>query len=76
MPQDRVPPQRDRDGLVHVLITARDETSAYLVFDALVERFPGVEPPTPRPARPGLVTFAVLTPTRAQAERRPGRPTG
>ncbi len=76
MRQDRVPPQRDGDGLVHVLITARDESSAYLVFDALVERFPGVEPPTPRPVRPGLVAFAVLTPTRAPGDRRPGRPTG
>jgi hypothetical protein len=50
-------------GVAHVLITARDETSAYRVFDALVDRFPGVEPPRPGPARSGLVTFAVITPT-------------
>jgi hypothetical protein len=52
-----------RPGLVHILITARDETSAYRVFDALVERFPGVNPPAPGPARPGLVVFTVLAPT-------------
>jgi hypothetical protein len=50
-------------GLVHVLITALDETSAYRVFDALVERFPAVDPPQPHPAPPGLVAFAVRTPT-------------
>jgi hypothetical protein len=76
VPQDRVPMQREGDGLVHVLITARDETSAYRVFDALVERFPGVEPPVPRPARPGLVAFCVRTPTRTPTDRRPGRPAG
>ena len=63
-------------GLVHVLITAADEASAYRVFDALVERFPGVEAPTPRPARPGQVALSVLTPTRTPTDRRPGRPTG
>jgi hypothetical protein len=50
-------------GLVHVLITARDESSAYRVFDALVERFPTVGPPTPRSEPPGLVVLAVLAPT-------------
>jgi hypothetical protein len=79
---DRVPPQRD--GLVHVLITARDETSAYRVFDALVERFPGVEPPDPCPSPHDLVVFSVLAPTLGstpapplgQADRRPGRAVG
>jgi hypothetical protein len=61
VPAERVP--RQRDGLVHVLITARDEPSAYRVFDALVERFPGVEPPDPRPSPEDLVVFSVLTPT-------------
>jgi hypothetical protein len=55
-------------GLVHVLITARDESSAYRVFDALVDRFPAVGPPVPRPGRQGLVVLAVLAPTRACGE--------
>lgn len=66
MPMDRrVPAQRlgGADGLAHVVITARDEASAYRVFDALVEHFPGVEAPVPWPARPGLVALRVLTPT-------------
>lgn len=50
-------------GIAHVLITARDEDSAYRVFDALVECFPGIDPPCPRPARLGLVAFAVVAPT-------------
>lgn len=54
---------RRTPGQVHVLITAVDEASAYRVFDALVERFPGVDPPTPQPARPGTVVLAVLAPT-------------
>lgn len=63
----RVPAQRlgGADGLAHVVITARDEASAYRVFDALVERFPGTEAPVPWPARPGVVTLRVLTPTLA-----------
>lgn len=52
-------------GLAHVLITARDETSAYRVFDALVDRFPGVNAPCPRQTRPGLVVLSVITPTRS-----------
>jgi hypothetical protein len=58
------------DGLAHVLITAGDEASAYRVFDALVERFPGVEAPVPWPARPGLVAFRVLAPTLGPAAAR------
>lgn len=50
-------------GLVHVVITARDESSAYRVFDALVEWFPGVEPPDPWPARPGLVALSMFAQT-------------
>lgn len=50
-------------GLVHVLITAADEASAYRVFDALVERFPGVEAPVQWVSRHGLVVLAVPTPT-------------
>ncbi|WP_188280116.1 hypothetical protein [Streptomyces sp. CBMA29] len=50
-------------GVVHVLITARDEASAYRVFDALVDRFPAVGPPAPGRSRPGLVVLAVLAPT-------------
>jgi hypothetical protein len=50
-------------GLAHVRITAADEASAYRVFDALVERFPGVEPPVRRPSRHGLVVLAVVAPT-------------
>jgi hypothetical protein len=56
-------------GLVHVLITARDEASAYRVFDALVERFRGADPPCPGPAWPGLVVFSFLTPTLGPGER-------
>jgi hypothetical protein len=56
-------------GLVHLLITARDEASAYRVFDALVERFPGLEPPSLRPAPDGLVAFSVLAPTLGPADR-------
>jgi hypothetical protein len=56
-------------GLVHVLITARDESSAYRVFDALVDRFPAVNPPAPRPARQGLVVLVVLAPTRNTGDR-------
>jgi hypothetical protein len=52
-------------GLVHVVVTARDANSAYRVFDALVDRFPAVDPPAWLTAPPGLVAFAVLTPTRA-----------
>lgn len=55
-------------GVVHVLITARDESSAYRVFDALVDRFPAVGAPTPGTPRPGLVVLAVLAPTRACGE--------
>jgi hypothetical protein len=55
-------------GFVHVLITARDEASAYRVFDTLVDRFPGVHPPSPCPAGPGLVVFSVLTPTHGPTE--------
>jgi hypothetical protein len=51
-------------GLVHVVVTARDATSAYRVFDALVDRFPAVDPPDWLAAPPGLVAFALLTPTR------------
>lgn len=51
-------------GVVHVVITARDADSAYRVFDALVDRFPAVDPPAPLTAPHGLVAFAVLTPTR------------
>ncbi|MBY8878767.1 hypothetical protein [Actinacidiphila acidipaludis] len=62
-------------GLAHVLITAGDETSAYRIFDALVDRFPGVEPPTRPPARPGTVVLAVVAPTAdaipAQRRRHP-----
>jgi hypothetical protein len=54
-------------GLVHVLITARDEVSAYRVFDALVDRFPAVGPPVPGRPRPGLVVLSVLTPTGSPA---------
>ena len=61
MPADWERPQEP--GLVHVVITARDEASAYRVFDALVECFPAVEPPQRRPAPPGLVAFVVRTPT-------------
>ncbi|SEO96096.1 hypothetical protein SAMN05216267_10616 [Actinacidiphila rubida] len=51
-------------SLVHVLITAGDEASAYRIFDALVDRFPGIDAPSPRPpARPGTVVLAVLAPT-------------
>jgi len=50
-------------GLVHLLITARDEAGAYRVFDALVERFPDLEPPFFRPAPDGLVVFSALVPT-------------
>jgi hypothetical protein len=46
-----------------VRITAADEASAYRVFDALVERFPGMEPPVRRPSRHGLVVLAVVAPT-------------
>jgi hypothetical protein len=56
-------------GLVHVLITARDECSAYQVFDALVDRFPAVGPPAPGPVRQGLVVLAVLAPTRCAGGR-------
>lgn len=56
-------------GLVHVLITARDESSAYRVFDALVESFPAVGPPAPRDDPPGLVVLAVLTPTLGGGDR-------
>lgn len=56
-------------GLVHVLITAADEASAYRVFDALVERFPGVEAPVRGVSGHGIVMLAVSTPTS------PGRPT-
>lgn len=52
-----------RQGLAHVLITAWDEDSAYRVFDALVECFPGIGPPCPRPVRPGRVALAVVAPT-------------
>ena len=58
-----------RAGLVHLLITARDEASAYRIFDALVERFPGVEAPCPRPAPDGLVAFSVLAPTLGPVDR-------
>jgi hypothetical protein len=61
-------------GLVHVLITSRDESSAYRVFDALVDRFPCTGPPAlrspgplgaPAPGFPrlGLVVLSVHTPT-------------
>lgn len=56
-------------GLVHLLITARDEASAYRIFDALVERFPGVEAPCPRPAPDGLVVLSVLAPTLGPVDR-------
>lgn len=54
---------RRTTGLVHVLITAGDEASAYRIFDALVDHFPGIDPPTPQPASPGTVVLAVLAPT-------------
>ena len=54
---------RRTPGLVHVLITAGDEASAYRIFDALVDRFPDVGPPTRPPAGPGTVVLAVLAPT-------------
>jgi hypothetical protein len=54
---------------VHVVITARDADSAYRVFDALVDRFPAVDPPARLAAPPGLVAFAVLTPTRGPEPR-------
>jgi hypothetical protein len=66
VPVDREPPAPCREGdagVAHVLITAWDENTAYRVFDALVERFPGVDPPVPWPAHPGLVAFRVRTPT-------------
>lgn len=47
--------------LVHVLITARDESSAYRVFDALVDRFPAVNPPALRPALPGRAPSGART---------------
>lgn len=56
-------------GLVHVVITACDADSAYRVFDALVDRFPAVDPPARLAAPPGLVAFAVLTPTRGPEPR-------
>jgi hypothetical protein len=56
-------------GLVHVVITARDADSAYRVFDALVDRFSAVDPPARLAAPPGLVVFAVLTPTRGPEPR-------
>ncbi len=55
---------------MHVLITAGDETSAYRVFDALVDRFPGVDPLPAPAALPGLVVLSVPAPTR-EAGRRP-----
>ena len=58
----------EEPGLVHVLITARDECSAYRVFDALVDRFPAVDP-APGPERQGLVVLAVLAPTGCAGER-------
>lgn len=61
MAEDRECPQWP--GQVHVLITARDEDSAYRVFDALVDRFPEVDPPAMCVSRPGLVVFSVLAPT-------------
>lgn len=71
---------RRTTGLVHVLITAGDEAAAYRVFDALVERFPGTDPPTPQPARPGTVVLAVLAPTLdaipGQRRRHPGGGSG
>ena len=66
---------RRTPGLVHVLITAADEASAYRIFDALVDRFPGVDPPTHPPAGPGTVVLAMLAPTQdaipAQRRRHP-----
>lgn len=56
-------------GPVHVVMTARDAESAYRVFDALVDRFPAVDPPARLAAPPGLVAFAVLTPTRGPGPR-------
>lgn len=50
-------------GLVHVVVTAGDVASAYRLFDALVDRFPAVEPPACLGAPPGLVSLAFLTPT-------------
>lgn len=55
--------------MVRVVVTAGDETSAYLVSDALVERFPGADPPVFRPAPPGLVSFAVPAPTPCPLDR-------
>ena len=51
-------------GVVQVVITARDENSAYRVFDALVHCFPAVDAPVSRAAPPGLFALAVLAPTR------------
>ncbi|SFE61542.1 hypothetical protein SAMN05216251_10479 [Actinacidiphila alni] len=51
-------------GLVQVVITSWDESSAYRVFDALVDRFPRTGPPggAPDPLS-GLVVLTVRTPT-------------
>lgn len=56
-------------GLVHVLITARDERSAYRVYDALVDCFPGVDAPATCPSHHGLIVLTVMTPTCGLGDR-------
>lgn len=61
-------------GQAHVVITAADEVAAYRVFDALVDRFPGTDPPIGHHVERDRVELSVLTQTLDPAASPPPGP--